>query len=34
VIDGVTVGALGISGVRSFQDGQIAAAGVAALEER
>jgi glc operon protein GlcG len=30
-IDGVLVGGLGISGVRSFQDGQIAAAGVAAL---
>ena len=31
-IDGVVVGGLGISGVRSFQDGQIAAAGAAALE--
>ena len=30
-IDGAIVGGLGISGVRSFQDGQIAAAGVAAL---
>jgi glc operon protein GlcG len=30
-IDGVIVGGLGISGVRSFQDGQIAAAGLAAL---
>ena len=30
-ISGVIVGGLGISGVRSFQDGQIAAAGVAAL---
>jgi glc operon protein GlcG len=30
-IDGVLVGGLGVSGVRSFQDGQIAAAGVAAL---
>lgn len=30
-IDGTIVGGLGISGVRSFQDGQIAAAGVAAL---
>lgn len=30
-IDGVVVGGLGISGVRSSQDGQIAAAGVAAL---
>lgn len=29
--DGVIIGGLGISGVRSFQDGQIAAAGVAAL---
>jgi glc operon protein GlcG len=32
-IDGVVVGGLGISGVRSFQDGQIAAAGVAALAQ-
>jgi len=31
VLDGTVVGGLGISGVRSFQDGQIAAAGVAAL---
>ena len=30
-IGGFIVGGLGISGVRSFQDGQIAAAGVAAL---
>jgi uncharacterized protein GlcG (DUF336 family) len=30
-IDGTIMGGLGISGVRSFQDGQIAAAGVAAL---
>jgi glc operon protein GlcG len=30
-IDGMVVGGLGISGVRSFQDGQIAAAGAAAL---
>ncbi len=30
-ISGVIVGGLGISGVRSFQDGQIAAAGAAAL---
>jgi uncharacterized protein GlcG (DUF336 family) len=29
--DGVVIGAIGISGVRSFQDGQIAAAGAAAL---
>ncbi|MFZ5522513.1 MAG: GlcG/HbpS family heme-binding protein [Pseudomonadota bacterium] len=32
-IDGAIVGGLGISGVRSFQDGQIAAAGQAALKE-
>lgn len=32
-IDGTIVGGLGISGVRSFQDGQIAAAGVAALSK-
>lgn len=32
-IDGLIVGGLGISGVRSFQDGQIAAAGQAALNE-
>jgi len=32
-IDGAIVGGLGISGVRSFQDGQIAAAGLAALTE-
>src|SRR3990170_8070447 len=30
-IEGIIVGGLGISGVRSFQDGQIAAAGVATL---
>lgn len=30
-IGGFIVGGLGVSGVRSFQDGQIAAAGVAAL---
>ena len=30
-LDGIIVGGLGISGVRSFEDGQIAAAGVAAL---
>ncbi|HZW24458.1 MAG TPA: heme-binding protein [Gallionella sp.] len=30
-LDGVVIGGLGISGVRSFQDGQIAAAGAAAL---
>ncbi|HCI14836.1 MAG: hypothetical protein A2063_05435 [Gallionellales bacterium GWA2_60_142] len=29
--DGVVIGGLGISGVRSFQDGQIAAAGAAVL---
>jgi glc operon protein GlcG len=33
LLEGVVVGGLGISGVRSFQDGQIAAAGVAALAE-
>ena len=32
-IDGTIVGGLGISGVRSFQDGQIAAAGVTALTQ-
>ena len=31
LMDGVVIGGLGISGARSFQDGQIAAAGVAAL---
>ncbi len=31
--DGVVIGGLGISGVRSFQDGQIAAAGAAALAQ-
>jgi uncharacterized protein GlcG (DUF336 family) len=29
--DGIVIGAIGISGVRSAQDGQIAAAGAAAL---
>jgi glc operon protein GlcG len=33
-IGGVVVGGLGISGARSFQDGQIAAAGAAALTEK
>ena len=33
LINGVVVGGLGVSGVRSFQDGQIAAAGVAALSK-
>lgn len=33
IINDVTVGGLGISGVRSFQDGQIAAAGAAALAQ-
>lgn len=32
-LDDVIVGALGISGVRTFQDGQVAAAGIAALAE-
>lgn len=31
--DGAVVGGLGISGVRAFQDGQIAAAGASALEQ-
>jgi uncharacterized protein GlcG (DUF336 family) len=31
--DGVVIGGLGISGVRSFQDGQIAAAGAAVLAQ-
>jgi glc operon protein GlcG len=31
--DGVVIGGLGISGVRAFQDGQIAAAGVLALDQ-
>lgn len=32
-LGGIIVGGLGISGVRSFQDGQIAAAGIAALTD-
>ena len=32
-INDVTVGGLGVSGVRSFQDGQIAAAGLSALAQ-
>ena len=32
-IDDIVVGGLGISGVRAFQDGQIAAAGAAALNK-
>jgi uncharacterized protein GlcG (DUF336 family) len=31
LMNGIAIGGIGISGVRSFQDGQIAAAGVAAL---
>lgn len=31
ILDDIVIGGLGISGVRSFQDGQIAAAGIAAL---
>ncbi len=31
--DGIVIGGLGISGVRAFQDGQIAAAGVNALNQ-
>lgn len=30
--DGVVIGGIGVSGVRSFQDGQVAQAGVAALD--
>lgn len=33
LLDGVVVGALGVSGVRSPEDGQIAAAGLAALTQ-
>ena len=33
IMDGVVIGGLGISGVRSFQDGQIASAGAAALTQ-
>ena len=33
-LDGVIAGGLGISGARSFQDGQIAAAGAAALGQK
>ncbi len=33
LVNGTIVGGLGISGVRSFQDGQIAAAGAAALTQ-
>lgn len=33
LLDGCIVGGLGISGVRSFQDGQIAAAGAAVLAQ-
>jgi len=33
VVDGQFIGAIGVSGVTSAQDGQIAAAGVKALEE-
>nr|PZN64674.1 MAG: hypothetical protein DIU62_09560 [Pseudomonadota bacterium] len=31
VVDGEVVGSIGVSGVQSFQDGQVAAAGVAAI---
>jgi uncharacterized protein GlcG (DUF336 family) len=34
LIDGIAVGALGISGVRSPEDGLIAAAGQAALQKK
>jgi glc operon protein GlcG len=33
ILNGIIVGGLGVSGVRSTQDGQIAAAGVAALTQ-
>jgi uncharacterized protein GlcG (DUF336 family) len=33
ILNGIIVGGLGVSGVRSSQDGQIAAAGVAALTQ-
>jgi uncharacterized protein GlcG (DUF336 family) len=33
VVDGEVVGSIGVSGVQSFQDGQVAAAGAAALAE-
>lgn len=33
-VNGTVVGGIGVSGVRSFQDGQIAEAGVTALEQK
>jgi len=33
VVDGVTLGAVGVSGVQAVQDAQIAAAGVAGLQQ-
>jgi len=33
VVDGVTLGAVGVSGVQAVQDAQIAAAGIAALQQ-
>lgn len=33
-LDGTVIGGLGISGVRSVEDGQIAAAGLAALDQK
>jgi uncharacterized protein GlcG (DUF336 family) len=33
LVNGIVVGGIGVSGVRSFQDGQIAAAGEAALAQ-
>jgi glc operon protein GlcG len=33
VVDGMTLGAVGVSGVQAVQDAQIAAAGVAALQQ-
>jgi uncharacterized protein GlcG (DUF336 family) len=32
LVDGVTIGAVGVSGVQSNEDAQIAAAGIAALK--
>ena len=34
LVSGIVVGGIGVSGVRSFQDGQIAAAGAVVLEEK
>ncbi len=34
LVNGTVIGGIGVSGVRSFQDGQVAAAGVAALKAK